>query len=140
MSSLHLAEGRCGSVPLNGLLKKAVALCFAGGLFLRVVYIPTEHNPTDYPSRNERIPGRRRPLKVKRCPTCGLLLDQHPKHIPKRLRGTGLVCKGALGYVHQNAQWTPWFEARINKLRSGVKTADRVEFFSLYDALVSDDL
>ena len=134
-----IGKGRSGSFPLNRLLKRVAALCFAGGLFLRVVYIPTEHNPADYPSRNERIPGRRQRVKAKRCPTCGRFPHQHPEHVPRRLRGTGLPCKGALGYVHRDGRWRLWFEERIDALRNSDQADDHADFLSLYDSLVSDD-
>ena len=46
-----VGKGRSGSVPLNRLLRRLGALTFAGGLALFVVFIPTGHNPADYPSR-----------------------------------------------------------------------------------------
>ena len=133
-----IAKGRSGSFPLNRLLKKVAALCLAGGLVLRVVYIPTEHNPADYPSRNERIPGRRQSIKVQRCPSCGRLPHQHPGHVPKRLRGTGLPCSGALPYVHRNGRWTLWYEARINELRCNNPVGEDSEFLRHYDALTGE--
>ena len=36
-----VTKGRSSSVPLNALLRKLAALCFAGGLVLHVVFIPT---------------------------------------------------------------------------------------------------
>ena len=46
-----VAKGRSGSLPLNRLLRRLAALTFAGGLILHLVFIPTSHNPSDWPSR-----------------------------------------------------------------------------------------
>jgi len=47
-------KGRSSSVPLNRLVQRLAALCFAGGLSLYLVYIPSAHNPSDPPSRGPR--------------------------------------------------------------------------------------
>ena len=47
-------KGRSGSVPLNRLIQRLAALCFAGGLDQLLVYIPSAHNPSDPPSRGPR--------------------------------------------------------------------------------------
>ena len=46
-----VTKGRSGSLPLNRLVRKLAALCFAGGLVLHCVFVPTSHNPADWPSR-----------------------------------------------------------------------------------------
>ena len=46
-----VTKGRSSSRPLNALLRQLAALCFAGGLVLHCVFIPTSHNPSDWPSR-----------------------------------------------------------------------------------------
>ena len=46
-----VAKGRSSSTPLNALLRRLAALCFAGGLVLHCVFVPTSHNPSDWPSR-----------------------------------------------------------------------------------------
>ena len=40
-----VAKGRSSSVPLNRILRRLTALCFAGGLVLRCIFVPTSHNP-----------------------------------------------------------------------------------------------
>jgi hypothetical protein len=51
-----VCKGRSGSYGLNRILRQIFMLCFAGGLTLQVVYVPSEHNPADYPSRGRRLP------------------------------------------------------------------------------------
>ena len=46
-----VAKGRSGSQSLNALLRQVSALCFAGNLVLQCVFVPTAHNPADWPSR-----------------------------------------------------------------------------------------
>ena len=46
-----VTKGRSFSVPLNAILRRLAALCFAGGLILHCVFVPTSHNPSDWPSR-----------------------------------------------------------------------------------------
>ena len=79
----------------------------AGGLRLHIVFIPTEHNPADFPSRGEPIPGRRRVKQGEtRCPACGVVASRHPLDLPKRVRGRGHVCRGlGGGYAFRNGVW-----------------------------------
>jgi hypothetical protein len=52
-------KGRSASYPLNRLLRRLAALCLFGDLLLHLVFIPTEHNPADAPSRGiKRKRGR----------------------------------------------------------------------------------
>ena len=44
-------KGRSSSRALNALIRRLAALCFAGGLVLHCIFIPTAHNPSDWPSR-----------------------------------------------------------------------------------------
>ncbi len=46
-----VTKGRSSSPALNTLLRRLAALCFAGGLVLHCVFVPTSHNPSDWPSR-----------------------------------------------------------------------------------------
>jgi hypothetical protein len=46
-----VTKGRSASYPLNLLLRRLAALCLFGDLLLHVVFIATEHNPADAPSR-----------------------------------------------------------------------------------------
>ena len=117
------AKGRSGSQPLNVFLKRLAALSFAGGLELVVIYVPTEYNPADYPSRGLRIPGRRERTNhpLPRCPACGLRPHAHPAHVPKRLRGTGLPCHGGLEFAFVNGRWV---HERDLRWQRGIDTAD----------------
>ena len=44
-------KGRSSPMPLNQLMRCLAALCFAGGLTLHLVFIPSAHNPADPPPR-----------------------------------------------------------------------------------------
>ena len=46
-----VTKGRSGSAPLNRLLRKLAAVTFAGGLILHCIFVPSAHNPSDWPSR-----------------------------------------------------------------------------------------
>ena len=46
-----VSKGRSSSFPLLVLLRRLSALCLAGGLFVQAVWIPSESNPADGPSR-----------------------------------------------------------------------------------------
>jgi hypothetical protein len=46
-----VCKGRSSSIPLNRILRQLASLCFAGGLVLHCIFIPTSHNPADWPSR-----------------------------------------------------------------------------------------
>ena len=46
-----VTKGRSSSKPLNAVLQQLAALCFSGGLILHCVFVPTSHNPSDWPSR-----------------------------------------------------------------------------------------
>jgi len=88
------AKGRSSSMTVNALIRKAAALCFAGGLILHHVFIPTKYNPADWPSRGEAKTWpaelRRRsyrPAQRPRCPACGVLPEDHPLHLPNPQRG-----------------------------------------------------
>ena len=106
-----ITKGRSGSRLLNSILRRISALCFAGGLRLCIMFVPTEHHPGDYPSRGVLIPGSRQKRRtVFRCPGCGCLPLDHPRHVPKRHRGIGIQCNGANGSYscdHDHQQWVP---------------------------------
>ena len=96
-----VAKGRSSSVPLNRILRRLTALCFAGGLVCRCIFVPTSHNPGDWPSRGDASTwprGLRTIARASRhrarCPACGVLPENHPLDQPKRLRGFGLCCRG----------------------------------------------
>ena len=57
-----LAKGRSSSPTLKHELRRIAALAIAGDLWIRVVYIPSEDNPADAPSR-----GIVRKWRTKQC-------------------------------------------------------------------------
>ena len=113
-----MQKGRSGSRALNALVRKAHCLCMSGELRLHIVFIPTEHNPADYPSRGEPIPGRRRRKRVDSCcPRCGVPAARHPLDVPRRLRGKGHVCRGAgLGFAYRNDNWVSEADILIERI------------------------
>ena len=48
-------KGRTSSRMLRGVLRTLAAYALATNLLLRLVYIPSEHNPADEPSRGKRL-------------------------------------------------------------------------------------
>ena len=121
-----ITKGRSSSRPLNALIRKAAALCFAGGLVLHCVFISTKHNPADWPSRGDASswPAALRQRAFRRCvqptcPGCGLHPSKHPEHLPRRLRGQPgskyNCCAGPAGgfaYDYDIDKWEPyhvWF-------------------------------
>ena len=66
-----VAKGRSSSPTLKHEIKQIAALAIAGDLWVRAVYIPSEDNPSDVPSRGivrtwRRHPGQRVHAKVKK--------------------------------------------------------------------------
>ena len=75
-----LAKWRSGSMVLDELLRKIHCICFAGDLQLQLLYIPSEHGPSDFPSRGVRLLGRKvRVTAPSRCPACGAPAEDHPE-------------------------------------------------------------
>ena len=44
-------KGRSSSQPINRIVRQLASLCFVGGLDIYLVYVPSEHNAADPPSR-----------------------------------------------------------------------------------------
>ena len=99
------ARGRSSAKTIKREIRRYGALALGGDLLIRLVYIPSEDNPGDTPSRNkpmvkqssnfDRNRLRRARLSKQaqqvvkdadRCPGCGVAAAQHPAHAPKRLR------------------------------------------------------
>ena len=73
-----VCKGRSGSGLLQGIVRRAGALALAAGLRLHCVYIPSEHNPADHPSRGMPIPEARRKPSTR---AAGKALQQrHGRH------------------------------------------------------------
>ena len=113
------AKGRSGAPGFKQILRSIAAHLLAGNVLIYPLYIPSEDNPSDAPSRGKRF-RRGVPrdgiinLKTKRprpCPSCGVLPHQHPKHLSKELRGKGLFCRGdtsgfeSRGHAFRNDRW-----------------------------------
>ena len=111
-----VCKGRSGSPALNAWVRRIHCLAFAGGIRLSLIFIPSEHNPSDFPSRGLRLPGRRRRPTEERCPCCRVLAANHPLHAPKRLRGHGLPCGDGFGYAHIGGDWVPHVDLGLEKL------------------------
>lgn len=57
------SKGRTSAPAIRGVVRHIGALLLATGTLLRLVYVPTEHNPADAPSRGKR---RRHTGRIKR--------------------------------------------------------------------------
>jgi len=60
-----VSKGRSSSPRLNRALRKIAALCAAANILMRVLYVPSSHNPADPPSRRWH---RLRPLRKRKTP------------------------------------------------------------------------
>ena len=132
------ARGRSSAKTFGREIKRLAALVLGGDLLVRYVYIPSEDNPGDAPSRNKHtraVGGRfdKRGQRAARrdrqwraaqrndcCPGCGVALQDHPLHAPKRLRGGSLFCRqhGKLGYCFRNGAWVSEVDDRIAAVMS----------------------
>ena len=136
-----IAEGRSSSKSLNALVRRAAALCFAGGLVLHCAFILTKHNPSDWPSRGDAATWpaalQRRLYKVDRpkvCPGCGELPQNHPLHFPKRARGKqgsfDSCCNGPFGgfaYDYVSCDWIGypvWYAKHLQRFDAFSSPAD----------------
>ena len=132
------ARGRSSAKTFGREIKRLAALVLGGDLLVRYVYIPSEDNPGDAPSRNKHVRtagGRfdKRGQKAARrdrqwravqqsncCPGCGVALQDHPLHVPKRLRGGSVFCRqhGKFGYCFRNGVWDSEIDDRIGNIMS----------------------
>jgi hypothetical protein len=134
------ARGRSSAKSFGREIRRLAALVLGGDLLVRYVYIPSEDNPGDAPSRNKHVRGlglsfgkRRQRLArqsrrkraddaaVSVCPGCGVCATNHPLHVPKRLRGGALFCRqrDSLGYAYQNGAWISEIDDRIKDIPDG---------------------
>ena len=124
------AKGRSGAPGFKQILRSIGAHLLAGNLLIYPLYIPSEDNPSDAPSRGKRF--RRgvarngfisvKSKKARPCPTCGVLPHQHPIHLPKQLHGKGLFCRGdnsdcvvnnfaSRGHAFRNGRWISYIDS-----------------------------
>ena len=123
------AKGRSGAPGFKQILRSIAAHLLAGNLLIYPLYIPSEDNPSDAPSRGKRF-RRGVPrngvmhLKTKRppsCPACGIAPHRHPLHLSKQLRGKGLFCRGShtgsvaddfasQGYAFRSGRWISYVD------------------------------
>ncbi|CAE7665217.1 HET-E1, partial [Symbiodinium pilosum] len=63
------SKGRTSAPGIRGVVRHIGSLLLATNSLLRLVYVPTEHNPADAPSRGKQVCGRHRIRKQisKRC-------------------------------------------------------------------------
>ena len=128
-----VTKGRSSSVPLNSIVRRLACLCFAGGLILHCIFVPTSHNPGDWPSRGgpatwpqELQQSRRSAPRVLPCPACGALPANHPLDRPKALRGTGLCCRGTgarYAFDHSKNVWVSDIDMLVRRMRGCTGTS-----------------
>ena len=141
------AKGRTPAPTTKREIRHVGALIVAGGVFLPSVYVPSEDNPADAPSRgvrrsihkrkgasvqlrcSEHACGERAVLDAQRssggskkhtkCPGCGALPEHHPCHVANHLRRTGLFCRtpGRFHCVYKNGFWIQEHHERYKHLR-----------------------
>jgi hypothetical protein len=75
-----VVKGRSSSAPILRVLRRVAALTLAGDLLVRLVYVPTECNPADAPSRGVR----RRPKVRRTVDKRGGLFGRREKHKPHK--------------------------------------------------------
>jgi hypothetical protein len=84
--------------------------------------VPSEHNPSDFPSRGLRLPGKRlRQCRPSLCPSCGVPAENHPMNVPRAARGLGLFCTGgARGFGHAllDGDWISKLDANLGRMIS----------------------
>ena len=150
------ARGRSSAQSIKRTIRRYGALVLGGDLLARLVYIPSEDNPADAPSRNKKgvIRGsvcaksdqrtarlarqaRAEHRRIRTCPGCGVAVDDHPLHLPKSQRGGAAFCRPAgISYCWRNERWISEVEHRIDCLNGlGVDDSLRVS----WEAATSDD-
>jgi hypothetical protein len=93
---LHAAiKGRSSSPTLSSIIRSIAAHCLAGDLLLYPLYVPSESNPADAPSRGRRRrPPQRRSLQTTRHNH----FDKRIRKLSKaweRFRETGMLGNGS---------------------------------------------
>ena len=138
------AKGRSGAQGFKQILRSIAAHLLAGNVLIYPLYIPSEDNPSDAPSRGKRfrrgVPrhtdaGLRiaHPARVSPCPSCGFAPGRHPPHLPKHLQGTGLFCRGCTvasnvprlaseGHAFRHGRWISYVEDTQERARGLIAT------------------
>ena len=144
-----VTKGRSSSVPLNAILRRIASICFAGGLVLHCIFVPTSHNPGDWPSRGDSTTwprelraGGQASRSIVRCPACGLLPKDHPRDQPRHSRGIGLCCRGdgvRYAYDHVNQRWLSDVDLWMRRIVAAEGTSARLrdlitDVITSYDA------
>jgi hypothetical protein len=70
------ANGRTSAPGIRGTIRHIGALAMATNSLLKLIYVPTEHNPADAPSRGVRTKRRRRPKSHTNKSRSALKLDR----------------------------------------------------------------
>ena len=122
------AKGRSGAPGFKQILRSVGAHVLAGDLLLYPLYVPSEDNPSDAPSRGKRFPRGdprkgvidRKTARRTKCPSCGVSAARHPLQEPRRLRGTGLFCKTArpsMGHAFRDGRWVSYINEKCRHMR-----------------------
>ena len=131
-----ISKGRSSSKPLNALVCRVAAVCFAGGIVLHCVFIPTKHNPADLPSRGDSATWHKKD-RPRVCPGCGEPPQNHPLHFPKRARGKqgsfDSCCNepfGGFAYDYVSCEWggyPVWYAKHLQRFDTySSPTSDRI--------------
>ena len=132
------ARGRSSAGTIKREIRRYGALVLGGDLLVRLIYVPSEDNPGDAPSRGKRCldvankfnKGHQRIARQDRaarrahqasllCPGCGVHACNHPTHVPRNKRGGHLFCRPAHGisYCRQNGRWLSESQHREDLVR-----------------------
>ena len=132
------ARGRSSAGTIKREIRRYGALVLGGDLLVRLIYVPSEDNPGDAPSRGKRCldvankfnKGHQRIARQDRaarrahqasllCPGCGVHACNHPTHVPRNKRGGNLFCRPAHGisYCRQNGRWLSESQHREDLVR-----------------------
>ena len=129
------AKGRSGAPGFKQILRSIAAHLLAGNVLIYPLYIPSEDNPSDAPSRGKRfrrgVPRRNvdepRTAPASHCPSCGAPPHKHPPNLPKHRQGTGLFCYGSTtgplprsgfdGHAFRGGRWISFVDDSLQRCR-----------------------
>ena len=120
-----VAKGRTSSRTLRPILRSIGAHVLGGNLLVYPLYVPSEDNPADAPSRNIKrrrgVPRfeaqrvRKRHVKS-RCPGCGVDAKNHPLSSRRCDRGKGHMC--CHGFASRNSTWASHADLWCERVRT----------------------